>query len=269
MELTLALDGRDYAVDLAAMVDISTPVRFDDSREGPFGASPAKSEPLRSGKFVGSVALGGSCNCAIHTFCAHTSGTHTECVGHILQQPVHICDVLRHANAALLPATLITVQTQLVASPAGGQDGTFDRVITRHDVSAALATETPVFLQAVIVRTRHGRRNAEDRNPPVAPYFAAHAIRYLVEMGVQHLLTDLPSLDREDNVELSNHRIFWEAGPRGREGNAAANCVRTVTELIHVPDKVKDGPYLLNLQVAAFAADAAPSRPLLYPVRAL
>jgi betaine-aldehyde dehydrogenase len=39
-----------------------------------------------------------------------------------------------------------------------------------------------------------------------------------------------------------------------------------VTELAYVPDAARDGFYLLDLQVPAFAADAAPSRPVIYPV---
>ena len=42
-----------------------------------------------------------------------------------------------------------------------------------------------------------------------------------------------------------------------------------VTELAYVPDSVADGLYLLDLQVPAFGADAAPSRPVLYPLRPL
>jgi hypothetical protein len=38
----------------------------------------------------------------------------------------------------------------------------------------------------------------------------------------------------------------------------------TITELIYVPNAVEDGRYLLNLQIAPFAADASPSRPLLF-----
>jgi hypothetical protein len=34
-----------------------------------------------------------------------------------------------------------------------------------------------------------------------------------------------------------------------------------------MPDSAPDGLYLLDLHVPAFAADAAPSRPVLYPVQ--
>lgn len=261
MELTLTLDGRDYAVDWRGALDISAPVVFDSSEDGPFGAPPAHSHPLRVGNFIGSVAQGGSCNCDVHTFCAHTSGTHTECAGHILQQPVHMDEVLRKSANSLLPATLITVQPQLVDRQDNGEQR-LDRVITRRDVASALVTEDAAFLAAVIVRTQH-------HGEVTPPYFAAQALRYLVEIGTQHLITDLPSLDRGDDTDLTGHRIFWEAGPRGSESARAANCTRTVTELANIPRSIADGQYLLNLQVAAFAADAAPSRPVLYPVRAL
>jgi arylformamidase len=33
-----------------------------------------------------------------------------------------------------------------------------------------------------------------------------------------------------------------------------------------VPDEAHDGYYLLNLQLVPFSGDAAPSRPLIFPV---
>ena len=40
----------------------------------------------------------------------------------------------------------------------------------------------------------------------------------------------------------------------------------TITEMVYVEDSVADGLYCLNLQVPAFELDAAPSRPILYPL---
>ena len=34
--------------------------------------------------------------------------------------------------------------------------------------------------------------------------------------------------------------------------------------MIYVPHTVKDGSYILNLQIASFENDAAPSKPILY-----
>ena len=36
--------------------------------------------------------------------------------------------------------------------------------------------------------------------------------------------------------------------------------------MIYVPEQMKDGYYLLDLQIPAFMSDAAPSRPIIYPI---
>ena len=40
----------------------------------------------------------------------------------------------------------------------------------------------------------------------------------------------------------------------------------TITELAFIPEKIKDGKYILNLQIAAFVSDASPSRPILFEI---
>ena len=40
----------------------------------------------------------------------------------------------------------------------------------------------------------------------------------------------------------------------------------TITELIYAPSKIEDGRYFLNLQIASFENDAAPSKPVLYKI---
>ena len=56
---------------------------------------------------------------------------------------------------------------------------------------------------------------------------------------------------------VAAHHTFWHT-----EGEIRLDC--TITELVYIPDAIKDGPYFMNLQVAAFENDAAPSRPLLF-----
>jgi hypothetical protein len=85
-----------------------------------------------------------------------------------------------------------------------------------------------------------------------------HAATFLRVLGVNHLLIDTPSVDREeDGGELLAHHAFWNVPdePRYRA---------TITELIYVPDEIEDGPYILNIQMAPFENDASPSRPVLY-----
>jgi hypothetical protein len=99
-----------------------------------------------------------------------------------------------------------------------------------------------------------------------APYFTADAMRWVVERDVTSLIVDLPSLDRaDDGGALAAHRVFWGLSPAARDARQALRGRALVTELAYVPGTVADGLYLLDLQVPAFASDAAPSRPVLYP----
>jgi len=85
--------------------------------------------------------------------------------------------------------------------------------------------------------------------------------------GIEHLVVDLPSIDRaHDEGRLTAHRLFFGL-PAGQTALArAARSTCTVTELAYIPDEAVDGPYLLELQVPAINGDAVPSRPLLYAV---
>ena len=77
-------------------------------------------------------------------------------------------------------------------------------------------------------------------------------------MGVKHLLIDLPSVDKEkDEGALKAHKAFWDVNGKTRK-----DC--TITEFIYVPNKIADGTYFLNLQIAPFENDATPSKPVLY-----
>ena len=109
----------------------------------------------------------------------------------------------------------------------------------------------------------HYQRNY-DRAP--APYFDAEAMRWIVGSGITSLVVDLPSLDRSDDAELTTHRIFWGLAPGATSAAQATRPTAMVTELAFIDDSIADGPYLLNLQVAPFVADAAPSRPILLPL---
>jgi len=89
-------------------------------------------------------------------------------------------------------------------------------------------------------------------------YMHPDAAQWLAAQGVQHLLVDMPSIDREeDQGKLLAHHAFWNYPSEPR-------METTITEMVYVEDPVEDGFYMLNLQVASFRNDAAPSRPVLY-----
>ena len=75
---------------------------------------------------------------------------------------------------------------------------------------------------------------------------------------MQHLLIDLPSVDKEkDHGKLLSHNAFWNT-------DSEIRFDATITELIFVPNTVEDGTYFLNLQMASIENDASPSRPVIY-----
>ena len=49
--------------------------------------------------------------------------------------------------------------------------------------------------------------------------------------------------------------------------NNDARINSTITEMIFVNNEVKDGSYLLNLQIASFENDASPSKPILFELK--
>lgn len=233
--------GRHY--DLNRPIDLSIRLRHGDRNPNAFFAPQPAFTPLRAGDFVGSTAAGAPVNFFDVRYNPHGNGTHTECVGHIARESHHIGDALQ---SFLHEATVLSI------SPV---DRSGDHLI---DADHIPAIHTP----ALILRTRP--RHADPithwtgTNPPFLTTTAMHRI---VAMGVDHLLVDLPSVDKEeDGGALAAHKAFW------RYPSEAVRATATITEMVRIPDDVPDGLYLLDLQVMNWALDAAPSRPVLYPV---
>ena len=89
----------------------------------------------------------------------------------------------------------------------------------------------------------------ERRNPP---YLDAGFAERLVDAGVEHLLLDLPSVDREiDGGVLRAITPFLGLGP------TLGGCRHF--RALSVPMGLSAGPGLLALQVSPFINDAAPS----------
>ena len=263
MKMMIKISGRDYAVDLSRPHDISIPVRFDDVQLSAFGAPPARMKAYEAGSFVGAVARGGSCNCETYTITPHCNGTHTECVGHITGARIAVKDVIKDS---MLATTLVTITPSVPAETYEPAPQAGDTMITRAALKTALARTDHGFMEALVIRTAPNGvdKKTRDYGVTMPPYFSHDAMALIAELPVRHLLVDMPSVDRlDDGGRLGNHRIFWNVAPLSKE---AEYSPKTITELVFVPEHVRDGAYLLNLQVAAFDADAAPSRPVLYEV---
>jgi len=270
--LEFTAGGRRWRADLTAPADLAIVLEFNGAQPSFFVATPASSEPLRIGGFTGSVANGASCNCAVHSLAPHCHGTHTECVGHITRSPVTVASLTPVAPCFAL---VVSVRPESFGADAaaipGGHAAADDLVIRRHALETAASAWPDAPCTAVVIRTLPNeadkRHRAYSGSPSPAPYFLPEAMRWLVERGVTSLVVDLPSLDRaDDGGRLAAHREYWGLPPGSGDAAQATRGQALVTELAYVPDAVPDGLYLLDLQVPAFGSDAAPSRPVLYPL---
>ena len=239
-------------IDTSEGIDCSLPLEASDRNPRAWYVDPPVIEPVRANGWTGSVAEGGSVNFRNVFFNPHGHGTHTECLGHITPEVYSVNGCVR---AQMMSAVLISVEPENRMN----EDGETDSVITAALLAGALKD---VRTEALLVRTLPNdpfkkTRNYSSTNPA---YFTADVVDLLNEAGVIHFLTDLPSVDREqDGGELAFHHAFW-----GVPGNERFD--RTISELIFVPDEATDGPYLLNLETAPLVNDATPSRPVIYQV---
>jgi hypothetical protein len=262
--------GRRLVADFAKPLSLAIPLDFSGPQPSCFGAPPAGSRPLAAGAFVGDTRQGGSCNCEVVTLAPHCNGTHTECVGHVTDERVGVAE---RVAGGLSLARLVTVAPVDAGVAKEGSDPAprpGDRLLTAAALAAALDRDAGPRPIALVVRTAGapGPHHAY-AGPAPAPYLSREAARLLVDRAIETLVLDLPSADRvDDGGKLTAHRIFFGLPPGSRRASESTRPRANITELAWIPPEVPDGLYLLDLQLPAFVSDAAPSRPLLYPVRA-
>jgi kynurenine formamidase len=270
--LILETAAGNLRADLEQAIDISIPLDFSGAQPTHFGAAAATASALRSGSFVGDVRQGGSCNCEEYHLTPHCNGTHTECVGHVTLERCSVHELVKNGPEIAL---LLSVQPVLAADTTettepAPQRG--DLLVTAEALAGAWRKWSAFTPTAIVLRTAPNdatkmKRRYDDSTPP--PYLTQAAVELVVARRIEHLLLDLPSLDRtHDAGHLHGHRLFWGMPAGGRSISQARRPRATVTEMVFVPDDVTDGPYLLDLQLAPFVADATPSRPLLFPLDA-
>jgi kynurenine formamidase len=244
----------NFEVDLSKPIDISISLTNTDENPIAWYIDKPVIEPVVFGDWIGKVSEGkSSTNFNNIFFNPHGHGTHTECLGHITREFYSINQSLKQF---FFLAELISVVPEIQGE---------DLVITKNQIENVLFGKTP---EAIIIRTLPNFKikkslKYSNTNPP---YLDEAAARFIRESGIQHLLIDLPSVDKEkDDGKLLAHKAFWNVKDVNNL-NADARLDCTITEMIFVSDEVKDGIYLLNLQIASFENDASPSKPVLYAV---
>ncbi|WP_035645901.1 cyclase family protein [Flavobacterium sp. ASV13] len=243
----------NFEIDLSKPIDISIPLTNTDENPIAWYIEKPVIEPVVFGDWIGKVSEGkSSTNFNNIFFNPHGHGTHTECLGHITNDFYSINQSLKQF---FFMAKLITVEPEKIGD---------DFVITKEQISALVNDKT----EALIIRTLPNQKDKKSRkysntNPP---YLSEEAAIFIRESEIQHLLIDLPSVDKEhDEGKLLAHKAFWNVKDT-HNLNQDARLNATITEMIYVPDEIEDGNYILNLQIASFENDASPSKPILYKI---
>ena len=271
MNARIQVAGREVGIDFTHPFDLSVELDFQGPQVRHFGAPRARSQAWSAPGFPGSVARGASCNCESITLIPHCNGTHTESAGHLTREPLHAHRVVPRGP---LPALLVSAkpmpcgQTSESSDPAPQPD---DRLVTRGALLSAWPAQPPFAPRALVIRTlpNEPAKRARDYSDIAPPYLTREAVRFMVERGIEHLIVDLPSIDRgHDEGRLAAHRLFFGLPPGDASLAHATRPQCTITELAYIPDDATDGAYLLQLQTPALNGDAVPSRPLLYRLTA-
>ncbi|WP_458628591.1 cyclase family protein [Winogradskyella sp. PC D3.3] len=247
MLATIQFKSKKRTIDLSQPLDISIPLTGKPNNVNAWYLDPPKIEPeIIDGEIV-SVANGAVVNFNTITFNPHSHGTHTETVGHITEK---VYSINQYLKQFFFLAEVVTVAPEKQGE---------DYVISRKQLQFALGNKKR---EAIVIRTIPNTRDKfikqySNTNPT---FMLEDAAEYLKNKGVKHLLVDLPSVDKEqDGGELLAHNAFWNT-----KGKLRLDA--TITEFIYVSNKILDGCYMLNLQIAPFENDASPSKPILYKV---
>ena len=230
-----------------------------------FGLPGVEEKGFRAGEFVGSIEEGGYLNCKILTIAPHGMGTHTESVRHIIADGPPVCDIVPLSPFRI---RLITVSPVLLAetSESYSPGSPTDLVISQTRIGLQLkhlqdSEESIGLMIRTSGKTDKPHANYTGANPP---FFTTEAMKF-ISANVEHLLVDLPSVDREsDDGLLLNHRRFWnvEAGEKRLTSDCKAQ--RSITEMIFIPPEIKDGDYWCFIAVPNIDTDALPSRVLIW-----
>lgn len=246
MKLSVNLPRQVYQIDTQKPLDIAIPIRAGSEPKAWY-APDVKIEPVKDGSFVGSIQEGSSVNFYSLNITPHGNGTHTECVGHIVDGPYTIQDCLQEY---LFLAQVCSIEPSKVGNNTFLSLDSFKKISFQKEIKALIIRTLP-NADAKLTQNYSGQN---------ACFVEPEVMLYLHELGIEHLLIDTPSVDPEqDGGKLLAHKAFWMP-----QGEILKH--KTITEMIYVPDQIKDGIYLLQLGILSLHSDASPSKPVLYKV---
>ena len=178
MIANITRQDQTFKVDLSKPIDISLPLKAGLDNPTAWYVPEVKMDAVIMGDWIGEVKQGGSVNFFNISFNPHGHGTHTECVGHISENKESVNDCI---TSYFFNAQLISIKPTNQ-----GKDG----VITKTQIESLIEKN----IEAIVIRTLPNGEVKKtmaysNTNPP---YLQKEAAQLLKDLGVKHLLIDLP-----------------------------------------------------------------------------
>tara|TARA_Y100001970_G_C14021868_1_gene743962 strand:+ start:124 stop:924 length:801 start_codon:yes stop_codon:yes gene_type:complete len=258
----IEIGKKKYTIDLNKFYDLSIPIDINKKSPSFYDEKPIIIKYYKDqDNKIWSTKDGAPCNIPIIDLNIHCGTTHSECRSHITKESLTISEVIKDF---FIPSILLSVEPQDTIN-----NETYhcnfnnkDSIITERLLKKHLELYKGKSIKAIIIRTLPNIENevlSKDYNKEHNPFFSNEAILYIKSLGIEHLIVDIPSIDRfDDGGNLGNHQIFW--------GLTDIPNNNTITELAFISNEIKDGFYILSLNVSNINLDASPCRPIIYPI---
>ncbi len=245
MKYTIHQSNKAYTIDSTQAADITLSINKSENVNCYYLSEPSF-KYFESEAFSGNLSKGGSVNCEQISFYAHASGTHTECALHVAAVDFD----MRHIQFdPLMLGQMFTISPSQM-----GEDSVID-------ANSFASLSNPHQAKVILVRTLPNpsskcQANYSGTNPV---YFDPAVLLSIKALGFEHLICDLPSIDKEsDEGKLLAHKNWFLD-----EGQPIVK--RSITELTYMPNHLHDGLYAVQMQVPKIQSDAVPSSIVIYP----
>lgn len=242
MYIELKINTKSYNVNLNNPIPIHIGISRN-SQASAYGLPKATFSTVVDGSFIGDVSKGGSCNVENLQISPHGNGTHTEGVGHV---HINHQSILSNYKKYFYLAQLISVEPN------------HNNQLESSSFINLLMNE----IEAVIVRTipNNPDKLIADYAKFSTPFFSKDCISFFNSYeNLKHIITDLPSLDKSDDPNLTAHKLWFL-----NQKDYSPILDKFITELVFIPNHVPDGLYLANISPMPAETDATPSSVILY-----
>ena len=186
MELSITKAHKNFQIDPTSAVCLAIPYDYQGSQPNFFDSPPGKAVPFKDDDFIGEVKNDKGCKVMIINQNIHSTGTHTECAGHILEKDIYIHDVLT-------PEFIRTELVSVTPKKWSQTNETYhcnvendDWVITKKELSDKISHSTDgLVLRTLPNSTEKLIRKYDASN---TAFFTTEAIIYLKHLEIIHLV---------------------------------------------------------------------------------